>query len=70
MLAVAVQQAVARTALRQAWPAPLHPCHGMKLLAYNKKTGILWGAVQEMQKEITSLKGEITKLKKMKNYSD
>ena len=44
---------------------------GMKLLAYNKMTVILWGAVQEMQKEITSLKGELTKLKKkMKNDSD
>ena len=26
ILAVAVQQAVASTALGQAWPAPLHPC--------------------------------------------
>ena len=44
---------------------------GMKLLAYNKMTVILWGAVQEMQKEITSLKGELTKLKKkMKHDSD
>ena len=44
---------------------------GMKLLAYNKLTVILWGAVQEMQKEITSLKGELTKLKKkMKHDSD
>ena len=44
---------------------------GMKLLAYNKMTVILWGALQEMQKEITSLKGELTKLKKkMKNDSD
>ena len=43
----------------------------MKLLAYNKMTVILWGAAQEMQKEITSLKGELTKLKKkMKNDSD
>ena len=41
----------------------------MKLLAYSKMTVILWGAVQ-MQKEITSLKDEITKLKKkMKNDS-
>ena len=44
---------------------------GMKLLAYNKMTVILRGAVQEMQKEITSVKGETTKLKKkMKNDSD
>ena len=44
---------------------------GMKLLAYNKMTVILWGALQEMQKEITSLKGELTKLKKkMKHDSD
>ena len=37
---------------------------GIKLLAYNKMTVVLWGCVQELQKEITSLKGEITKLKK------
>ena len=36
---------------------------GIKLLAYNKMTVVLWGCVQELQKEITSLKGEITKLK-------
>ena len=36
---------------------------GIKLLAYNKLTVVLWGCVQELQKEITSLKGEITKLK-------
>ena len=36
---------------------------GTKLLAYNKMTVVLWGCVQEMQKEITSLKSEITKLK-------
>ena len=35
---------------------------------YAKTNVVLWGAVQEMQKEITGLKGEITKLKKkMKN---
>ena len=44
---------------------------GMKLLAYHKMTVILWGALQEMQKEITPLKGELTKLKKkMKHDSD
>ena len=37
---------------------------GIKLLAYNKMTVVLWGCVQELQKEIASLKGEITKLKK------
>ena len=36
---------------------------GVKLLAYNKTAVVLWGAVQEMQREITYLKGEITKLK-------
>ena len=36
---------------------------GMKLLAYNKMAVVLWGCVQELQKEITNLKGEITKLK-------
>ena len=36
---------------------------GVKLLAYNKMAVVLWGCVQEMQKEITHLKGEITKLK-------
>ena len=44
---------------------------GTKLLAYNKMTVVLWGCVQEMQKEITSLKSEITKLKnKNKNNID
>ena len=44
---------------------------GIKLLAYNKMTVVLWGCVQELQKEITSLKGEITKLKKKnKDESD
>ena len=37
---------------------------GIKLLAYNKMSVVLWGCVQEMQKEITNLKSEITKLKK------
>ena len=37
---------------------------GVKLLAYNKMSVVLWGCVQEMQKEITNLKSEITKLKK------
>ena len=51
---------------------------GMKLLAYNKMTVILWGAVQHlisekdelfdlvktMKKEMATMKGEITKLKK------
>ena len=51
---------------------------GMKLLAYNKLTVILWGAVKQimtdkdelvdmvktMKKEIATMKGEITKLKK------
>ena len=44
---------------------------GVKLLAYNKMSVVLWGCVQEMQKEITNLKSEITKLKKkMKDESD
>ena len=51
---------------------------GMKLLAYNKMTVILWGALQHlisekdelfdlvktMKKEMATMKGEITKLKK------
>ena len=51
---------------------------GMKLLAYNKLTVILWGAtkqiihekdelfdvVKAMQKEMGTMKGEIAKLKK------
>ena len=51
---------------------------GMKLLAYNKTAVVLWGAVQQiiqekdelldmiktMKKEIATMKGEITKLKK------
>ena len=32
-------------------------------LNYIKMNVVLWGAVQEMMKEITQLKGEITKLK-------
>ena len=32
-------------------------------LNYIKMNVVLWGAVQEMMKEITNLKGEITKLK-------
>ena len=44
---------------------------GMKLLAYNRMAVALWGCVQEMQKEMTSLKSEITKLKKkIKDDSD
>ena len=35
----------------------------MTLLAYNKMAVVLWGCVQELQNEITNLKGEITKLK-------
>ena len=35
---------------------------GMKLLAYNKMSVVLWGCVQEMMKEITNLKTEVTKL--------
>ena len=52
----------------------------MKLLAYNKTAVVLWGAVQHlvsekdellemvksMKKEILTMKGEITKLKKKK----
>ena len=51
---------------------------GMKLLAYNKTAVVLWGAVQQiiqekdeltdlvktMKKEMATMKGEITKLKK------
>ena len=33
------------------------------ILNYMKMNLVLWGAVQEMMKEITHLKGEITKLK-------
>ena len=58
---------------------------GIKLLAYNKLTVVLWGCMQEvikekddlydlvktMKKEMTTLEGEITKLKKkVKNNSD
>ena len=35
-------------------------------LNYIKMNVVLWGAVQEMMKEITNLKTEITKLKKSK----
>ena len=54
-----------------------HNEDNMKLLAYNKMTVVLWGAVKElmtekdelvelvksMKKEMTTMKGEITKLK-------
>ena len=36
---------------------------GMKLLAYDKISVVLWGCVQEMMKEIANLKTEVTKLK-------
>ena len=36
---------------------------GLKLLAYKKMTVVLWVCVQQLQKEITNLKTEITKLK-------
>ena len=32
-------------------------------ISYVKMNVVLWGAVQEMMKEITHLKGEVTKLK-------
>ena len=35
----------------------------LRRLNYIKTNVVLWGAVQEMMKEITHLKGEITKLK-------
>ena len=40
---------------------------GTKSLAYNKMAVVLWGCVQEMQKEITNLKSELTKLKNKSN---
>ena len=36
---------------------------GMKLLAYNKTAVVLWGCVQELQKEVEDLKKEVKKLK-------
>ena len=36
---------------------------GMKRLAYNKMSVVLLGCVQDMMKEITNLKTEVTKLK-------
>ena len=36
---------------------------GMKLLAYNKLTVVLWGCVKELMKEIEDLKKEVKKLK-------
>ena len=36
---------------------------GIKLLAYNKMTVVLWGAFQHLISEVTHMKGEITKLK-------
>ena len=39
-----------------------HNDNGVKSLAYNKMAVVLWGCVQEKQKEITNLKSELTKL--------
>ena len=36
---------------------------GMKLLAYNKLTVVLWGCVKELMKEVEDLKKEVKKLK-------
>ena len=36
---------------------------GMKLLAYNKTSVVLWGCVQELMKEVEDLKKEVRKLK-------
>ena len=36
---------------------------GMKLLAYNKSSVVLWGCVQELMKEVEDLKKEVRKLK-------
>ena len=36
---------------------------GIRLLIYNKMIVVLWGCVQEIQKEIISLKSDRTKLK-------
>ena len=44
------------------WDIMYYSDEGLKLLAYNKMTVVLWICVQEMQKEITYLKGEIAKL--------
>ena len=42
---------------------------GMKLLAYNKTSVVLWGCVQELMKEVEDLKQEAKKLKgKGKGY--
>ena len=41
--------------------------NGVKSLAYNKMAVLLWGCVQEMQKEIANLKSEVTKLKNKSN---
>ena len=37
---------------------------GMKLLAYNKLTVVLWGCVKELMKEVEDLKKEVKKLNK------
>ena len=35
----------------------------MKLLAYNKTAVVLWGAVQQLQKQVEDLEKEVKKLK-------
>ena len=37
---------------------------GMKLLAYNKLTVVLWGCVKELMKEVEDSKKEVKKLNK------
>ena len=39
----------------------------LKLMACNKTAVLLWGAVREMQKEIITLKSEVTNLKNKSN---
>ena len=43
---------------------------GMKLLAYNKTSVVLWGCVQELMKEVEDLKKEVKKLKKIDSEDD
>ena len=52
------------------WDNIIYYAEDHKLLAYNKMTVILWGAVKELMSEVEDLKKEVKKLKKDGKESD
>ena len=50
--------------LPEEWDNIFYNDGGMKLLAYNKLTVVLWGCVKELMKEVEDLKKEVKKLNK------